>query len=63
MPKTNEYLGRQSENGVFSCHVKKEVNSMLDMYCKINGYNKTAYVNDLIERDMLIKFGKLKEEK
>lgn len=62
MPKTNEYLGRQSENGVFSCHIKREINFMLDMFCRINGYNKTAYVNKLIEDDMAEKFNKLKEE-
>jgi len=62
MPKTKEYLGRQSENGTFSCHIKKEINVMLDMFCKINGLNKTAYVNTLIENDMIQKFNKLKEE-
>lgn len=62
MPKTTEYLGRQSENGTFSCHIKKEVNAMLDMYCRINGLNKTAYVNSLIENNMIEKFDKLKED-
>lgn len=62
MPKTTDYIGRQSENGTFSCHVKKEVNAMLDMYCRINGLNKTAYVNALIESDMMQKFSKLKED-
>ena len=62
MPKTKEYLGRQSENGTFSCHIKKEINVMLDMFCKINKINKTAYVNTLIENDMIQKFNKLKEE-
>lgn len=63
MPKTTEYLGRQSENGTFSCHIKKEINAMLDMYCKINGLNKTTYVNGLVESDMMQKFNRLKEDK
>lgn len=63
MPKTNNYTGIKSENGTFSCHVNKDVNFMLDMYCKINQINKTAYVNELIYRDMQEKFNRLKEDK
>lgn len=63
MAKVAKYTGSQSEDGTFSCKVKREVNAMLDMYCKVNGLNKTAYVNALIENDMMQKFSKLKELK
>lgn len=55
------YKNVSSENGTFSCHVRKEVNNKLDIYCRINGFNKTAYVNNLIESDMNEKFSKLRE--
>ena len=57
------YKNVSSENGTFSCHVKKEINNKLDIYCRINGINKTAYVNELIDKDMEQKFRKLKEDK
>ena len=63
MPKTNEYLGRESKNGVFSCHIKAEINLMLDLYCKVNGKNKTAYVNEILQKDMLEKFDRLLDVK
>lgn len=56
------YKNVSSENGTFSCHVRKEVNNKLDIYCRINGFNKTAYVNNLIESDMNEKFNKLRED-
>ena len=49
MPKTNEYIARQSKNGEFSPRIRKEINLMLDMYCKINAYNKTDFVNNVLE--------------
>lgn len=51
----------KSENGTFSCHIKKDINTKLDLYCRINGINKTLYVNELVEKDMNDKFMKLKE--
>lgn len=62
MTKVAKYTGRQSKNGKFSCKIKRETNAMLDMYCKVNGLNKTAYVNALIENDMMQKFSKLLKE-
>lgn len=62
MTKAAEYTGKQSKDGTFSCEVKREVNAMLDIYCRVNNLNKTAYVNALIENDMMQKFSKLKEE-
>lgn len=63
MPKTNEYIARQSKNGEFSPRIRKEINLMLDMYCKINACNKTDFVNNVLESVLTEKFYKLKEEK
>ena len=52
----------KSENGSFSCHIKKDINTKLDMYCRVNGINKTLFVNELVEREMDRKFEKLKED-
>jgi hypothetical protein len=51
----------KSESGEFSCHIKKAINDKLDIYCRVNGINKTTYVNQLVENDMEEKFKKLKE--
>lgn len=61
MPKTNGYVQRQTVNGEFSPRINSEVNKLLDIYCKINGLNKTQYVNDLIARELEAKFRKLQE--
>lgn len=62
MPRTDSYTNRESKNGEFSCHIRKEVNTLLTVYCKVNNINKTVYVNEVIERDMLSKFNRLVEE-
>lgn len=62
MPRTQGYVGRESKNGEFSCHIKGEINRMLDIYCKVNGKNKTAFVNEVIAEKMSDAFLKLKEE-
>ena len=56
------YKNVKSESGEFSCHIKKEINDKLNIFCRINGINKTAYVNQLIENEMERKFTKLKED-
>ena len=62
MPRTNTYVNREAKNGEFSCHIRKDVNVLLDIYCKFNGINKTAYVNALIEEKMGQVFNRLVEE-
>ena len=60
MPKTNAFVSRESKNGEFSCHIKKDVNKLLDIYCKVNGLNKTQYVNDVLQKEMEERFKVLK---
>jgi hypothetical protein len=55
------YKNIKSESGEFSCHIKKAINDKLDIYCRVNGINKTMYVNQLVENDMEEKFKRLKE--
>lgn len=62
MPRTSTYLDRESKNGEFSCHIRKNINTLLTIYCKVNHINKTLYVNKVMERDMMSKFNKLSEE-
>ena len=56
------YKNCNSENGTFSCHIKKETNTKLDIYCRINGINKTAFVNEMVDKKMEEMFSKLKED-
>ena len=56
------YKNITSKSGEFSCHIKKAINDKLDIYCRVNGINKTMYVNQLVENDMEEKFTKLKED-
>ena len=56
-----DYKNCKSKNGEFSCHVRHDINVLLDIYCKTNNLNKTLYVNDLIQADMERKFARLKE--
>lgn len=62
MPRTNGYVGRDSKTGEFSCTINKDVNKMLDIYCRINGFNKTRFVNDLIRDKMEEVYNKLKDQ-
>lgn len=55
------YKNTRSKDESFTCHIRKEVNNKLDIYCSINGLNKTLYVNNLVESDMNEKFNKLRE--
>lgn len=57
-----KFKNTTSENGEFSPKIQKEVNILLTIYCKMNGLNKTHYVNALVMKDMEEKFKKLKEE-
>lgn len=60
MPKTNSYIHRTSQSGELSPTITKDNNARLDIFCKINGLNKSKYVNDLVAKDMDEKFGALK---
>lgn len=60
MPKTNSYINRTSQNGEFSPRITKDNNARLDIFCKINGLNKSQYINDLVAKDMDEKFAALK---
>lgn len=46
----------ESSDGSFTCHINKDNNRMLTLYCKFSNQNKTKYVNKLIEKDMTEKF-------
>lgn len=50
----------ESKTGEFSPRITKENNSFLDIYCSINGLNKTKFVNELIKQKMAEIFEKLK---
>lgn len=52
----------ESKNGEFSPRINKENNKYLDIYCSINGLNKTLFVNEIIKEKMQQVFGKLKEK-
>lgn len=58
-----DYKNVKSKSGEFSCHVRHDINILLDIYCKTNNLNKTLYVNDLIRADMEQKFSRLKEDR
>ena len=61
MPDTSKYVNKRSNDGTFSCKISPSVNKMLDIYCEINDINKTALVNDTLDRLLREKFSKLKE--
>lgn len=61
MPKSMNYVDRDNRSGEYNCHIRPEVNNLLDVYCRLNGINKAQYVNSLVERDMAEKFAKVKE--
>ena len=63
MPKTNGYFPRRSVNGEFSPRINSDNNKLLDIFCKINGLNKTQYVNDIVAKELESKFQKLQETK
>ncbi len=62
MGKQNGYRnGRRSVDGMFQPDIKRDVNEMLDIYCRINNYNKTQVVNEVLKDFLLGKFTALKE--
>lgn len=61
MPKTDGFINRDSKDGTSSITIRKDNNARLNIYCQINGFNKTSYVNKLIEEDMKAKFDVLRE--
>lgn len=56
-----KYKNCSSEDGTFSCKLKKDTNTKLDIYCEMNNLNKTKLVNELVEREMQQKFSRLKD--
>lgn len=60
MPKTSDYIARESRDGRFTLHVNKDVNTMLDLYCKITQKNKTQFANELLRDKMTEIFSALK---
>jgi len=58
--RNDRFRNTDSKNGAFSCHIKKETNRKLTVYCQVMNINKTTYVNDLLEQDMNTKLGRLK---
>jgi len=61
MPKTDGFINRDSKNGEFTAHITRENNLLLTIYCKLNGFNKTSYINKLVADDMATKFSILRE--
>ena len=55
------YKNTKSKNGEFSPRITKENNMYLDLYCSINGLNKTAFVNEIVNEKMVQIFEKLKD--
>ena len=55
------YKNTESKNGEFSPRITKENNKYLDIYCSINGLNKTTFVNEIVKEKMEEVFEKLKE--
>lgn len=50
------FKNTESSDGSFTCHINKDNNRMLTLYCKFSNQNKTKYINSLIEKDMTDKF-------
>ena len=61
MPKTCGYVRRDTRSGEFSPRIKPAVNAKLDIYCKVNGLNKTKCVNDIVDAWLEKKFERLNE--
>jgi len=63
MPKNNGYrnINKKNKRG-FTPDIKPEINSKLDIYCRINGINKTHLVNRILDEWLDEKFSRLLEE-
>lgn len=61
MPRTSGYVKRDTRNGEFSPRIKPAVNVKLDIYCKVNGLNKTKVVNEIVDAWLEEKFERLNE--
>ena len=59
MSRDYNYKNVSSENGEFSGRIYKEANTLLTIYCKMNGLNKTHYLNEIVMKDMNEKFKRL----
>lgn len=54
------YVNRkQANNKSIHIDVKGEAAVRLDLYCRLNNLNLTAYVNALVEKDMAEKYAAL----
>lgn len=62
MPKTNGYVKRSTKDGEFSCRISKDINQMLDLYCRLTKKNKTAFVNAVMREKLEGIFGNLVED-
>ena len=51
-PRNDRYRDTQSQDGTFSCSIKPDVNIFLDFFCKQCNFNKTAYVNKAVMRQL-----------
>lgn len=63
MPKTSSYVDRQPAKHGFTWHCPNDLAIMLDMFCKVNGINKTAWLNELVRTALDEKFQRLKDQK
>jgi len=62
VPKTPKYVNRQNDIGEFSPRITAENNARLSIYCKINNFNKTAFLNKILSEYLDTVFNKLKED-
>lgn len=52
---------RRAADGMFQPDIKRDVNEMLDIYCRVNDINKTHLVNGILRDWLLDKFEALRE--
>jgi hypothetical protein len=62
MPKTNGYVKRETRDGEFSGRLKKENAAVLDLYCRVNGINKTTMLNKIVEEWAVKTIMRLRDE-
>lgn len=63
MSRNNGYrnINKKNKRG-FTPDIKPEISTKLDIYCKINGINKTYLVNKILNKWLDEKFQALREE-
>ena len=62
MPKTKGYVKRETRDGEFSGRLKKENAAVLDLYCRVNGINKTTMLNKIVEEWAVKTIMRLRDE-